>query len=161
MLLLFRIYISFLCFKKILCGIQDSEVNPLHPSRWRGYYVWTFISQATSVQTAWLFRQSCIHSDVSATRPNSIQCSTSKRISFADIDMGRQLQLSGQQVYTVRTQSLIKQDVEQICNSPDASPYYGNCVQLKCNCPDCVATPSECCPIQERIPALLESRLHS
>jgi hypothetical protein len=57
--------------------------------------------------------------------------------------MGRQLQPCRWQVYIVRTLSLIRQDVEQICNRPDAglhrpdaNPYYENCVQQKCNRPD-------------------------
>jgi hypothetical protein len=52
-------------------------------------------------------------------RPDAFQFSTSKRISFADTDMGRQLQLSGRQVYTVRTLSLIRQDMEKNYNRPD------------------------------------------
>jgi hypothetical protein len=87
--------------------------------------------------------QTCIRLDVSATHPDAlqssrriqlssasvwmtwqyrsdaIQCSTSKRISFADSDMGRQLQSSGRLVYTVQTLSLIRQDVEKNCNRPD------------------------------------------
>jgi hypothetical protein len=68
--------------------------------------------------------QACIRPNVAATRPNALQssrriqcskrirldasqCSTSKMISFADTDMGRQLQMSERQVYTVRTPVLI------------------------------------------------------
>jgi len=69
----------------------------------------------------------CIHSDVlathpnvSATRPNAFQCSTSKRISFPNTDIGRQLQPSEQHSYSVWTLSLIRQDVQKSCNPPDA-----------------------------------------
>jgi hypothetical protein len=41
------------------------------------------------------------------------------------------------------------------------SPYYGNCVQQKCNRLDARATPSGHGSIQERISANLERRLHS
>jgi hypothetical protein len=56
------------------------------------------------------------------------QCSTSKRISFADTDMGRQLQSSRRQVYTVHTLSLIRQDVKKNCNHTDvrATPSKGH-----------------------------------
>jgi hypothetical protein len=117
-------------FKKILCGFQDSEVKSLAFVRTSLLTVRTLISQATSTRTTWFFVrtpisvqklrtvQGYIHSDVPTTGLDIIQCSTSKRISFADTDMGRQLQLSGRQVYIIRTLSLIRQDVEQICNRP-------------------------------------------
>jgi len=120
-----------MCFKKILCGFQDREVKSLASVQTSLSAVRTIISQATSVRTMWFFVQTpisvqklrtvqgCIRSDVSATRPDVIQCSTSKMISFADTDMGRQLQPSGRQVYTVQTLSLIRQDEEQICNRPN------------------------------------------
>jgi len=63
---------------------------------------------------------SCIHPNVSATRPNAFQCSTSKRISFPNTDIGRQLQPSEQHSYSVWTLSLIRQDVQKSCNPPDA-----------------------------------------
>jgi hypothetical protein len=62
---------------------------------------------SASVRTTWQYR------------PDISQCLTSKRISFADTDMGRQLQPSIRQVYTVWTLSLIRQDVEKNCNHPD------------------------------------------
>jgi hypothetical protein len=65
----------------------------------------------------------CIRSDVSATRPDTIQCSTSKRISFPNTDMGRQLQPFERRGYSVRTLSFIRQDLQKICNRPDASLY--------------------------------------
>jgi hypothetical protein len=46
-------------------------------------------------------------------------------------------------------------------NHQDASPFYGNYVQQKCNCSDARTTPSGRDPIQERISAILESQLHS
>jgi hypothetical protein len=60
-----------------------------------------------SIRTTWQY-----HSDAS-------QCPTSKRISFVDTDMGGQLQPSGRQVHTVRTLSLIGQDMKKNCNYPD------------------------------------------
>jgi hypothetical protein len=63
------------------------------------------------------------------------QCSTSKRISFADTDMGRHLQQFGCQVYTVRTLSLIRQDVEKNCNGSDirATPSESQALLWKLN----------------------------
>jgi hypothetical protein len=127
--------------------------------------------------------QACIRPDVSATRPNALQssrrilrssasvrttwqyhlvanqCSIRKRISFADIDMGRQLQPPGRQVYIVRTLSLIRQDMEKNYNRLDASPYYGNYMQLKCNRSDdrCNDPP----PMTQYCPLLVpQTRLH-
>jgi len=120
------------CVSRRFCAdFKTEKLNPLHPSgspwlqfecssvkhhlsRQRGYFVQTSIS----VQKLWTV-QGYIHSDVSATRQDAIQCSTSKRISFADIAMGRQLQPSGWQVYTVQKLSLIRHDVEKICNRLD------------------------------------------
>jgi hypothetical protein len=130
MLFIFKIYMLVMSFKKILCGFQDSEVRSLAFVRTSLLTVRTLISQATSIRTTWFFVQTpisvqklrtiqgCIRSDVPTTRLDVIQCSTSKRISFANTDMERQLQPSGRQVYTVRTLSLIRQDVEQLCNRP-------------------------------------------
>jgi hypothetical protein len=142
MLFIFRIYMLVMCFKKILCGFQDSEVRSLASVQTSMLTVQTLISQATSVRTTWLFHSdshqcpeasSCSrlhHSDVSATCPKAIQCSTSKRISFANTDMGRQLQPSGRQVYTVWTLSLIRQDVEKICNRPNVRVTPSGCQSL-------------------------------
>lgn len=119
MLFIFRICISIICFKKIMCGFQDREVKSLASVRTSLSAVQTLISQVASVRTMWFsvwtpiivqnlrIVQDCIHSDVSAPRLNTIQYSTSKRIFFADTDMGRHLQPSGWQVYTVRTPVLI------------------------------------------------------
>jgi hypothetical protein len=84
--------------------------------------------------------QACIHPDVTVTCPDALQssrrilhssasvwmtwqyhpdanqCLASKRISFTDTDIGRQLQPSRHQVYTVRMLSLIRQDVGKNCN---------------------------------------------
>jgi hypothetical protein len=67
-----------------------------------------------------------------ATRPDAHHSLTRNRISFLDTDMGRQLHPSGRQGNTVRTLSLIRQDVEKNCNLPDVratpsgrGPYYG------------------------------------
>jgi hypothetical protein len=60
---------------------------------------------------------------------------------------GRQLHPSGRQGNTVRTLSLIRQDVVKNCNRPDVkvprsgrNPYYGIYVQQKCNRSDARAT---------------------
>lgn len=58
-------------------------------------------------------------------RPDSSQCLTSKRISFVDIDMGRQLQSSGLQVYSIQMLSLIRQDVKKNCNRLDVKATPG------------------------------------
>jgi hypothetical protein len=50
---------------------------------------------SASIRTTWQYR------------PDAIQCSTSKMISFVDTNMGRQLQPSGRQGNTVRTPVLI------------------------------------------------------
>jgi hypothetical protein len=77
-------------FKKTLCKIQNSVVQFPY-----------------------------IRPDVSATRPDAFQCSTSKRISFQNTDMGRQLQLFERCGYYVWTLSLIRQVVQKKFNSPD------------------------------------------
>jgi hypothetical protein len=77
-------------------------------------------------------------------RPDAIKCSTSNRVPISDTDMGRWLQLSGRCSVPVRTFSFIRQVVHSTFNRPDVSlhgpdapkPYYGNCVQQKCNRPD-------------------------
>lgn len=73
---------------------------------------------STSVRTTWQYR-----SDAS-------QCSTNKRISFAYTDMGRQLQPSRCQVYTVRTLFFIGQGVEKNCNRPDVRATPSGCQSL-------------------------------
>jgi hypothetical protein len=64
--------------------------------------------------------QGYICPDVMATRPDAHKSSTGNRISFSDTYMGRQLHSSRRQGNTVRTLSLIRQDVEKNCNCPDA-----------------------------------------
>jgi hypothetical protein len=55
----------------------------------------------------------------------------------------------GKTAESIRTLSLIRQDVEKNCNCSDVratpsgrSPYYGNYLQQKCNRPNARATPS-------------------
>jgi hypothetical protein len=69
--------------------------------------------------------QGCIRPNVSATRPDTHQCSTRNQISFSDTDMGRQLHLSRRQGNTVWTLSLIRQDMKKNCYRPDvrATPF--------------------------------------
>jgi len=134
-----------------------------HSSRQRDIFVLTPIC-VQKLRTV----PGCIHLNVSATRPDVFQCSTSKRISFPNTDLGRQLQPPGRRSYSVRTLSLIRQNVQKSCNrlmsvytGRTLSPYYGNCMQQKCNSTDARATPSGQGFIQERISGNLESRLHS
>jgi hypothetical protein len=94
------------------------------------------------------------------TRPNALQSSTKIRFSFADSYMGRELHLSGRQGYTIRTRSLLWQDVQKNCNrldvratSSELGPYYGNYVQQKCNRPDIAL-------IWKRMERVMESWLH-
>jgi len=82
-------------------------------------------------------------------------------IFFAETDMGRQLQPSGQQVYTVRTLSLIRQDVEQICNRLDVKATLLGRQSLFWKLSAAEVVSSKRCPIQDRISAILESQLHS
>jgi hypothetical protein len=96
-----------------------------HLSGRRGYSVRTPIS-VQKLRTV----QDCICSDISATRPDDIQCSTRKRISFTDTDMGRELHPSGRLVYTVWTLSLIRQDVKKNCNRPDVKTTPFECQSL-------------------------------
>jgi hypothetical protein len=92
-----------------------------HPFGRRSYSIWTPLS-AQNLRTV----QGCIPLDISATRPDAIQCSTSKRISFANIDMRRQMQPSRRQVYTIWKLSLIRQDMEKIWNRlDDRSTSFG------------------------------------
>jgi len=106
------------------------------------YSVRTLVSQATSVQTMRTFRPdfllcpeasncSKLHPlDVSATCPDAFKCSTSKKISFPNIDMGRQLQPSGRRDYFVQTLSLIRQVMHKILNQPDVSLHYPDAQSL-------------------------------
>jgi hypothetical protein len=111
------------------CQLSGLSSVKRHPSRRHGYSVRTPISvqKLRSVQ-------GCICSDVSTTRLDAIQCSTSKRISFVYTDMGRQLQPSRRQVYTVQTLSLIRQDVEQICNRPEVKTTPSERLSLLWKC---------------------------
>jgi hypothetical protein len=72
----------------------------------------------------------CIHLNVLATRPDAFQCSTSKRISFPNTDLGRQLQPPGRRSYSVRTLSLIRQDMQKSCNHLDVSLHCPNAQSL-------------------------------
>jgi hypothetical protein len=87
-----------------------------HPSGWRELSVWApfCVEKLRTVP-------SCIRPDVSATCPDALQCSTSKRISFPNTNIGRQLQPSGRRGYYVRTLSLIRQVIQKTFNRPDVS----------------------------------------
>jgi hypothetical protein len=127
-----------MCFSKFkedsVQFLSEKKSDPKLPSRRPSH-----ASKRPSMSTV----QACIRPDISTTRPDALQssrriqsssasvrmtwqyhpdasqCSTSKRISFTNTDMGRQLQPSGRQVYIVCTLSLIRQDVEKNCNRSD------------------------------------------
>jgi len=114
-------------FKKTMCRIQDSEIQvPCIRSDDVVFCPDTHLSsiirpddenfpyEPPSVSRS-------IRPDVSATRSDALQCSTSKRISFPNKDMGRQLQPSRRRGYSVRTLSLIRQVVQKTFNHPDVS----------------------------------------
>jgi hypothetical protein len=129
-------YIQSLHFSYVLQedSVQNSRQwssSPLHPSEWLG-----IPSKRSSVkqhpsERLELFVQTpiCIQKlrivpgyirlDVSATNPDAFQCSTSKRISFPNTDIRRQLQPSGRLSYSVWTLSLIRQDMQKSCNHLD------------------------------------------
>jgi len=73
------------------------QLSKHHSSGWQELFFWTFLC-VEKLQTA----PSCIHPDVSATSPDAFQCSTRKRISFQNTDMGRQLQPFGRCVFPSR-----------------------------------------------------------
>jgi len=130
---------QFCASRRFCADFKTEKLNPLHPPRRpcqpsghssvkqhpserRGYSVWTPIS-VEKLRTV----QGCIPSDISAALPDAIQCSTSKRISFVDTNLGRQLQSSRRQVYTVQTLSLIRQDMELICSHPNVRSTSSKC----------------------------------
>jgi hypothetical protein len=86
------------CFKKTLCRNQDSEVQVpcirlyAHLSSIIRPDDEHFFSGLQYVSKSFETVPSCICPDISATRPDTLQCSTSKMISFQNTNMGRQLQ---------------------------------------------------------------------
>jgi hypothetical protein len=172
-------YIQSLHFGYVLLedSVQNSRQwssNPLHPSGWRGIRFgrlsikqhpsgWRELSIRTLICVQKLRTvPGYIRSDVSTTRSDAFQCSTNKRISFPNTDMGRQLQPSGRRSYFVRTLSKRVATIwSSVYTVRTLSPYYENCVQQKCNRLDAKATLFGRGSIQERISANLESRLHS
>jgi hypothetical protein len=134
-------YIQSLHFDYVLQEdyVQNSRQwssNPLHPSWWRGIPSGCssikqhlfgqrelFSRTSICIQKLWTV-PSCIRSNVSATRLDAFKCSTSKKISFSNTDMGRQLQPSRRRSYSIRMLSLIKQVVQKTFNRPDVSIYY-------------------------------------
>jgi hypothetical protein len=100
-----------LCASRIFCAeFNTVKSDPLHSSGRCGYSVRTLISQATFVWTTWLFcpdsHQCPKDSNCSRLHPFVRLCYTSRH-HLVSADKGRQLQPSGQQVYTVRTPVLI------------------------------------------------------
>jgi hypothetical protein len=104
------------CSEKILCKFQVREVRFQNFFRMTQSCVWTPIS-VQKFRTV----QGCIRPDVAVTCPDAHQCSTRNRISFSDIDTGIQLHPSRRQGNTIRTLSLIRQDVDKNCNRSDVN----------------------------------------
>jgi hypothetical protein len=112
--------------KKILYRFQVREVGSQASIRTAQSCI------RTPIQTI----QGCIRPYVTATHSDTHQSSTRNPIFFSHTNMGRQLHPSGRQGNTVRTLSLIRQDVEKNCNRPnnratpfERDPYYGIYVQ--------------------------------
>jgi hypothetical protein len=120
-----KVYTSVLCFKKTLYRIQDNVVQrPLHPS-WRSSIMHHPSRRELSIRTPFCVQKlrtvpGCICPDISATRPDTFQCLTSKRISFPNTYMGRQLQPSGIRGFFVQTLSLIRKVTQKTFNRPDS-----------------------------------------
>jgi hypothetical protein len=126
---------SRFCTSRRLCTeFKTVNFKSLASIRTTWYSVRTLICQASSVRMMRTFcpdsllcpkASNCsrLHTSgrVSATHQNDLQCSTSKRISFQNTDMGRQLQPSGWCSVPVRTLSLIRQVVQKTFNRPDVS----------------------------------------
>jgi hypothetical protein len=72
----------------------DAQLSKHHPSRRQELSVRTFlyVEKLRNIP-------GCIRPDVLATRPDTFQCSTRKRTSFQNTNMGRQLQPSRQCVF--------------------------------------------------------------
>jgi hypothetical protein len=68
----------------------DAQLSKHHPSRRRELSIRTFLYVEKLLTV-----RACIRPDILATRLNATQCSISYGISFQNIDMGRQLQLTG------------------------------------------------------------------
>jgi len=70
----------------------------------------------------------CILPDVSATRPDAFQCSTSKNISFQNTNMGRQLQLSERLIKERLDRSFASSDSisHLLAHNSDHNPLFLN-----------------------------------
>jgi hypothetical protein len=72
----------------------NAQLSKHHPSERRELFVRTFLCvEKLRIATG------CIRPDILTTLPDAFQCSTRKRISFQNTDMGRQLQPSGRCVF--------------------------------------------------------------
>jgi hypothetical protein len=99
---------------RIPCIRPDVQLSKHHQSRRKELSVRTFLC-VQKLRTD----PGCIHPDVSATRPDALQCSTSKQISYQNINMGRQLHPSGRHGHFAWTLSLIRQVVQKMFNRSD------------------------------------------
>jgi hypothetical protein len=101
---------------------------PLHPSE-RSYVKYHPSGRRElSVRTSFCVQKlqttlDYIRPEVSATRPDAFQCSTSQKISFQNTDIGRQLPPSGCRGYSVQTLSLIRQVMQKIFNRRNIRLY--------------------------------------
>jgi len=82
---------------RIPCIRLDAQLSKHHLSRRRELSVWTFLC----VKKLRIV-PSCIRPNVSTTRPDAVQFSTSYGIPFQNTNMGRQLQPSGRCVFPSR-----------------------------------------------------------
>jgi hypothetical protein len=103
-----------------------------------------------------------------ATRSEAHQSLTSNRISFTDTYMRRQQHPSGLQGNTVQTQSLIRQEVEKICNRSNSGQHHPNAViirVIKCSKSATIQTLGQhrlnVALIWKHVERVMESRLHS
>jgi hypothetical protein len=97
---LFQCLRLFQCSKKILCRFQLREVGSHISSQMTQWSLQTLISQqhllgwgGNTIRTPITVEK--LRTAQGCICPDAFQCSTSKRISFQNTDMGRQLQLSG------------------------------------------------------------------
>jgi len=127
------LHFSYMLQEDSVHNSRQCSSSPLHPSRSRDISSGlSFVKHHPSRRRELSFRTpfcvqklrtvpSCIRPDVSTTRPDALQCSTSKRISFPITDMGRQLQPSRRRGYSIPTLSLIRQVMQKTFNRPDVS----------------------------------------
>jgi hypothetical protein len=133
MLFIFRAYISVMCFKKILCGFQDSEV--LVPCIHSDDVVFrsddeNFLFELQSVSKSFeLFQVASVRtSQQHLWMPFSTR--QVKGLSFQTLIWEDNCKPSGRRSYSVQTLSFIRQDMQKSCNRPNVSLHYPNAQSL-------------------------------